>query len=63
MLKSENILRQILKQVKDKNNDRLKKSLYLPLALAYNTQVASSIDSYSIGGQYFKLFLSSTFKK
>ena len=48
VLKPENIMRTLIKQIKNKNNEKLKKSLYMSLALTYNTQVECTLDSYSI---------------
>ena len=48
LLKPENTIRILLKQVKNENNKKLKKSLNMNLAITYNVQIQSSIDSYSI---------------
>jgi hypothetical protein len=48
VLKPEILMKTLMKQIKNKNNEKLKKSLYMSLALTYNTQVEYSLDSYSI---------------
>jgi hypothetical protein len=48
VLKPEILMKTLMKQVKNKSNEKLKKSLYMSLALTYNTQVEYTLDSYSI---------------